>query len=97
MPSSRGRNCTTLRREPGRFRRSELWTGLLVGIATGAAVLLLLPAMGLPAAVAFPVIQGISLLGGVLLTAVVFRERLNWRKGSGLLLGLALILLAVWR
>ena len=80
-----------------RLTGGEWRCGLGVGAATGAAVLLLVHAMPLPAAVAFPVIQGISLLGGITLTTMVYRERINLLKVTGIALGLAVIALAVAR
>ena len=82
--------------KPGRMlNRNELCWGGIAGLTCGAAILLLLPTMMLPAAVAFPVIQGASLLGGVFLLAMVFRERMNIWKILGVVLGLAILGLAV--
>ena len=80
-----------------RFARAEVGWGLATGGATSAAVLALLPAMQLPAAVAFPTIQGTALVGGVLLCALIFRERLTPRKLGALLCGLASLVLAGMR
>ena len=57
-------------RGPFRFAAPEVGWGLGTGLAVGLAALALLPAMRLPAAAAFPVIQGTSLAGGVLLCAL---------------------------
>jgi multidrug transporter EmrE-like cation transporter len=84
-------------RGPFRFARAEAGWGLVAGAATSAAVLALLPAMRLPAAVAFPAIQGTALVGGVLLCALFFKERLTLRKLGALLCGLAAFVLAGMR
>lgn len=77
--------------------RNEFRLGLGCGAAMGLAALALLGAMRLPAASAFPVIQGTSLAGGVLLCALVFRERLTPRKLVALAIGLSAMILTVWR
>lgn len=79
------------------IRTSEWRWGGWAGLAGGTSVLLLLPTMKLPAGLVFPVLQGASLLGGTLLTAWVFRERLNRWKLAGVLLGLAVLGVAVVR
>ena len=80
-----------------RVKRAEAGWGLASGIATSMAVLALLTAMQLPAAAAFPVIQGTSLAGGVFLCALVFRERLTLRKLAALVVGLAALALTLLR
>ena len=82
---------------PIRVNRAELGWGLCAGAAAGLAALALLGAMQLPAATAFPVIQGTSLAGGVLLCALVFRERLTLRKLAALAIGLGAMTLTMWR
>ncbi len=82
---------------PFRVSRAEAGWGLATGTATSAAVLALLPTMQLPAAVAFPTIQGTALVGGVLLCALFFKERLTLRKLGALLCGLAALVLAGMR
>jgi drug/metabolite transporter (DMT)-like permease len=84
-------------RELREIRSGEWRWGSAAGLASGTSILLLLPTMRLPASVAFPIIQGASLLSGCLLTALVFRERLNKWKLAGILLGLAVLILAVLR
>jgi drug/metabolite transporter (DMT)-like permease len=79
------------------IRASEWRWGSGAGLASGTSILLLLPTMKLPAGLVFPVVQGASLLGGTLLTAWVFRERLNRWKLGGVLLGLAVLVVAVKR
>jgi drug/metabolite transporter (DMT)-like permease len=78
-------------------KRKEVLYGLGAGAASALAGLGILGAMGLPAAAAFPVIQGVSLLGGVLLCALVFRERLTVRKLAALAVGILALLLTRWR
>ncbi len=79
------------------MKRVEIGCGLASGAASALAGLAMLGAMSLPAAVAFPVIQGVSLLGGVLLCAVVFHEHLTWRKLAALAVGGGALLLTWWR
>ena len=85
-----GRGLTTL-------KRAELACGLGAGAASALAGLAMLGAMSLPAAAAFPVIQGISLLGGVLLCALVFGERLTARKCAALSVGVLALAMTRWR
>jgi len=85
-----GRDLRTL-------NRTEVACGLGAGAASALAGLAMLGAMSLPAAAAFPVIQGISLLGGVLLCALVFRERLTPYKLAALAVGIGALLLTRWR
>jgi len=85
-------------RKPHRkYHLKELYLGGGAGIGMGASIFLLLLAMKLPAVVAFPVVQGVSLLGGIFITALIYREHLNRWKIAGIILGLAVILLSVWR
>jgi hypothetical protein len=79
------------------LRRAEMGYGLGAGAASALAGLAMLGAMRLPAATAFPVIQGSSLVGGVLLCALVFRERLTVRKLAALAVGLGAMTLTIWR
>jgi drug/metabolite transporter (DMT)-like permease len=68
--------------------------GLFAGLCSGTGIWLTLASMRLPVAVAFPVNQGTSMLGGILLTALIYRERFNPAKVIGLLLGIVTLLLA---
>lgn len=77
--------------------RHEFGLGLGCGAAMSLAAFALLAAMHLPAASAFPVIQGTSLAGGVCLCAAVFGERLTPRKLAALAIGLGAMVLTVWR
>jgi drug/metabolite transporter (DMT)-like permease len=87
----------TLLRPSRKYLFQEVvWAGGF-GLGNGASIVLLLVAMKLPAVVAFPTIQGISFLGGICATALVFRERLNGWKILGILLGLTVIFLSVLR
>lgn len=79
------------------LRRTEIGYGLGAGAASALAGLAMLGAMRLPAAAAFPVIQGSSLAGGVLACALVFGERLTPRKLAALALGLGAMTLTMWR
>jgi len=85
-----GRGLTTL-------KRTEAGYGLGAGAASALAGLAMLGAMRLPAAAAFPVVQGVSLLSGVLLCATVFRERLTVGKVAALVVGLGTMALTIWR
>jgi multidrug transporter EmrE-like cation transporter len=80
-----------------RVNRAELGWGLAAGTASSLSALALLMAMELPAAAAFPVIQGVSLAGGVLLCALVFGERLTLRKMAALVVGLGTMTLTMVR
>ncbi|HEY3416576.1 MAG TPA: hypothetical protein VGM23_06810 [Armatimonadota bacterium] len=75
----------------------EVRWGALAGIASGCGFVFILGGTVLPSVVVFPLSQGLSLLGGALLTTAIFKEPLNALKVSGLLLGIALLLLAVFR
>ena len=68
-----------------------------VGGGNGTAILLLLVAMKLPAVVVFPIVQGVSFLGGIIVTAIIFKEHVNRWKIAGVILGVTVILLSVWR
>lgn len=80
-----------------RCTASEWRCGALAGTCAGVGNLLMLHSMSLPTIVVFPLAQGISLVGGVALTTVLFRERLNAGKLVGFALGLAVLLLALLR
>lgn len=77
--------------------KSEVGIGLASGAGMGLATFAVLFAMRLPAAAVFPVIQGTSLVGGVLACAMVFRERLTSRKLAALAAGLGAMALTAWR
>lgn len=79
------------RRQP--FRKAEAQVGVLAGLASGVGILLTMASLTLPSVVAFPINQGVALLGGVLLTAVFYRERFNPAKITGLALGVVVLLL----
>ncbi len=86
-----------LRQPHRKFLWEEIRWAVGMGVGNGTAILLLLVAVKLPATVAFPVVQGVSFLGGICATALIFHERLNRWKIAGIVLGLAVILLSVWR
>ena len=71
--------------------------GSAMGVAAAAANLCLLGAVVLPAVVAFPLIQGTALIGGVLLMVALFGERLNADKIGGLCCGGLVLALAMLR
>jgi multidrug transporter EmrE-like cation transporter len=86
----RGRNI-------GIFQFPELKWGIISGVSIGITQILMQEAMELPAIVSFPVIQGLSLLGGVALTSYIYHENFNIQKTAGVTLGLAVVLLSVAR
>lgn len=79
------------------IKRAEAGCGLGAGTAMALAGMAMLGAMRLPAGAVFPVLQGVSLLSGVLLCAWVFGERLTARKLVALAVGLAAMILTRWR
>jgi hypothetical protein len=79
------------------LRACELKWGVLMGASTIAAVFLLQLAISLPAIVVFPVAQGIALIGGVVLMALIYKERINKFKVIEAILGLMVIIQAVFR
>lgn len=86
-----------LNRRYSPLRRIEWQVGAFAGVTSSVGCLLFLAAMTLPAIVAFPLTLGISLLGGVLLTVLIYKERLNPLKNAGLGLGFVVLLLATLR
>ncbi len=76
---------------------NEWNAGLVAGVACGSANFLLISSAVLPAAVVYPVSQGTSLIGGVVLTTLLYRELINPAKVLALVLGCAVLALAVWR
>ncbi|HNR68390.1 MAG TPA: hypothetical protein PKN04_10805 [bacterium] len=77
--------------------RSERSVGFAAGFVSVAGLLMMQKAMSLPSAMVFPLIQGMSLVGGVVLTQLVFRESVNRYTLLGISCGVAILLLAVWR
>lgn len=84
-------------RDGWRLRPAEWRCGASAGLASGVGMAAQLAAMRMPSALVFPLIQGIALVGGVALTALVFRERITRAKAAGLVLGLAVLLLCLFR
>jgi multidrug transporter EmrE-like cation transporter len=80
-----------------RFTRHEIGIGSFAGISSGVANLLVLSGMSLPAIVVFPVTQGIALVGGVLLTVLIYKEKFNSFKMTGFLLSIIVLMLAIFR
>ena len=78
-------------------RKPEWSWGLFFGFMLAATQVLMQLSMKLPAAIVFPNVQGGSLLGGVLLMAFIFKEKLNLWKAAGILLGCLVIILSVVR
>lgn len=72
----------------------RLW---LLGIFFAQGLFLLLGAMSLPSTIVFPLSASIALLGGVFLTSIVYGEKLNPMKITGVMVGLTALLLAVLR
>ncbi len=83
--------------ERRRFDASEWKAGAFAGTTNGLGFLCMLTSLSLPASVAFPLSHGISLLGGVSLTMIAARERLNAAKALGFALGAALVVASVMR
>jgi len=54
-------------------------------------------AMSLPSIVVFPITQGIALIGGIVLMALIYKERINIFKVVGIILGLAVLLQSIFR
>ncbi|MBN1541389.1 hypothetical protein JW992_04520 [candidate division KSB1 bacterium] len=77
--------------------RREWVAGIAAGTASAAGILLMQAAMSLPAATAFPLVQGMSLVGGALVTGLVFRESINRWMLFGLSCGVAVLILAIYR
>ncbi len=85
------------RERPRTFRPVELSVGLLAGGASSLGILLFLGSMRLPVVVSYPASQGTALLGGVFLTLLFYRERMTPWKITGILLGLAMLVLTALR
>lgn len=82
-----------VQRKPLAVTRAEWTAGLMAGLSGGLGMMCFMSAMALPAAIAYPVNAGISLVGGVALTTLCYKERLNTLKVAGLALGLMVVLL----
>lgn len=79
------------------WHAAEWKVGIFGGAASGIGTMFFLGAMTLPAIIVFPVGQGISLLGGVALTTIIYKERFTAMKFLGVILGLLVLLLSVLR
>jgi len=75
----------------------ELKIGIGSGVASVTGILLFVAAAALKAAILYPVSQGISLLGGVMITAILYRERVDAYKMAGFVLGIAVLMISVLR
>ena len=76
---------------------NEWRAGLCAGLSSGLGFFLFLLAASLPAIVVLTLSQGISLLGGILLTTLIYHEQFNGWKSAGLALGLLIFLLVGFR
>ena len=76
---------------------TEVKVGILVGIFSATGTILFIKAMSLPATVVFPLAQGISLLGGVVLTTWIYKEQLNKLMILGFGVGLLVLMLEAFR
>ena len=79
------------------FTRHEWLVGGCAGLSSSIGILLLMAGMTLPAIIAYPLSQGIALLGGILLTALLFHESLHPAKLLGFAAGVLMLLVAVFR
>lgn len=86
-----------LKSEEKAVKRDEWRAGFVSGFLNGFGFILQMISLALPAVVVFPLNQGISLLGGVVLTMVLFKERINRPKLIGFALGAVLLALTVMR
>lgn len=75
----------------------EVKWGVMLGAAISITQILMQSAMSLPAIIVFPLVQGLSLIGGVGLMAYVYREKLNVFKIIGIISGLIVVILSVLR
>jgi drug/metabolite transporter (DMT)-like permease len=76
---------------------AEWKAGSVAGVFNSVGTIFLLYAMRLPATMAFPISAIIAIIGGVALTSLVYKERLDRFKISGILFGLATLCLTVFR
>lgn len=83
------------KRQP--LARHEWRVGIYAGLASVSGTLLFLTAASLPTMVLLPVTQGISLLGGVLLTLLLYHEHTDPLKMTGFAFGVAVLMLSVCR
>ncbi len=86
-----------LRNGGARITPGEWRAGTCAGLTSALGFLCFLAAMSLPAIVAFTLAQGISLLGGVVFTSLLYHERISAWKGVGLAIGLLVFLLTGFR
>lgn len=86
-----------VRRQPLRISPAEWRAGTLAGVSSGVGTLFFLAAMALPSVNVFSIVLGIALLGGIVLTSIFYRERMNILKVTGLALGAGVLLSAILR
>ncbi len=84
-------------RERRTLTRGELIAGSMTGFCNSLGTILLLGAMSLPSTMVFPLSASVSLLGGVFLTCCMYGEKFNRMKTIAVALGLAALLLSVFR
>ena len=75
----------------------ELWTGLLAGLCAGTGNICMLKSMALPPVVSFPIMQGMGLVGGIFIMALVYKERFNREKMISVFLAVIVLLVAIFR
>ena len=89
-----GLGCLEARKSGNRITRSELGSGILVGIPNYASAYLLLAALNrLPALLVYPVVSAGTLLVILVLSALLFQERLTRRMSVGVVMILAALVL----
>lgn len=79
------------------FRRKEVQAGAYAGLFSGAGLAFMMAAVSLPAMILFPITQGIAMLGGIILTATIYRESLHPKKIFGFAVGLIMLTTAIFR
>jgi len=90
---------TTLRRQPREplWRKEDAIAGLITGTCAVVGNIFLLGGMSLPAMVAYPISQGLPMVGGVVAMAIFFHERFNKAKTASLALSVVVLLLTIFR
>lgn len=69
----------------------------MAGLFSGAGLAFMMAAVALPAMILYPITQGIALIGGIVLTAAIYRESLHPKKLIGFALGLIMLTMAILR
>jgi len=89
-----GRRCHA--HEP-LWRKEDAIAGLITGTCAVVGNIFLLGGISLPAMVAYPISQGLPMVGGVVAMAVFFHERFNTAKTASLALSVVVLLLTIFR